>query len=58
MSEAELLKQLEPEHFQQLNPGNRYRILALVGANPPPVLAEARYQALKPWIPETSEAKL
>ena len=58
MSEAELLKQLEPEHFRKLEPGDRYLILAQVGANPPPALALARYHALKPWIPETSEVNL
>lgn len=55
MSEAELLKQLEPEHFRKLDPGNRYFILAQVGVNPPPTLALARYKALKPWLPQNQQ---
>lgn len=55
MSEAELLKQLELEHFRSLERGDRYRILAQVGANPPPALALARYQALKPWLPQNQK---
>lgn len=58
MSETGLLKQLEPEHFRNLEPCDRYLILAQVGANPPPALALARYQALKPWIPKPSEVNL
>jgi len=56
VSEAEILMALKPEHFQPLTPPERYRILALVGAKPPPTLAKARYGALKPWLPNPGEA--